>query len=279
MDLGTPQLVDGFANGWHVSATDLHQLGGPGFTVELTWTPQREVWAALAVSAATLLLCLVLGFLPLRARRRVRAWLPRRLRGPAGPDAPERPAVPFDAPALAMPYSPPPKDQRPRGWLRFPRALLIGAVTGGVAALVVPPRAGLVVAGIVALGLVVPWARAVATVGAVAFVVAGCINVVQGQNVHHYLPGSNWAGSFVNAGNLIWLGVVLLLADAVISGLGLRVRKPLRSPRPAGRHGARALRRGFARPPDDRGDRRLTARAAWPPRPAPRGRGAPWRPR
>ena len=66
VDLGTPQLVDGFANGWHVSATDLHQLGGPGFTVELTWTPQREVWAALAVSAATLLLCLVLGFLPLR---------------------------------------------------------------------------------------------------------------------------------------------------------------------------------------------------------------------
>jgi hypothetical protein len=44
--------------------------------------------------------------------------------------------------------------------------------------------------------------------------------------VHHYLPGSNWAGSFVNAGNLIWLGVVLLLADAVISSFGLRVPKP-----------------------------------------------------
>ena len=63
--------------------------------------------------------------------------------------------------------------------------------------------------------------------GAVACIVAGSINVVQGQNVHHYLPGSNWAGSFVNAGNLIWLGMVLLVADAVISALGLRVRKPL----------------------------------------------------
>ena len=63
--------------------------------------------------------------------------------------------------------------------------------------------------------------------GGIAFVVAGCINVVQGQNVHHYLPGSNWAGSFVHAGNLIWVGVALLLADAVISGLGLRVKKPL----------------------------------------------------
>ena len=59
-------------------------------------------------------------------------------------------------------------------------------------------------------------------------IVAGCSNVVQGQHVHHYLAGSNWDASFVNAGNLIWLGVVLLLADAVISGLGLRVRKPLR---------------------------------------------------
>ena len=227
MDLGPPQLVDAFANGWHVTAADLHALGGPGFTVELTWTPQREVWAALAVSGATLLLCLVLGFLPARWRRRVRAHLPRRLRGAAGPDAPERPGSPFDAATLAWPGAPPPKDERQRGWLRFPRALLIGALTGGVAALVAPPVAALVVAGVVILGLLVPWARAVATVGGIAFVVAGCVNVVQGQNVHHYLPGSNWAGSFVHAGNLIWVGVSLLLADAVISGLGLRVKKPL----------------------------------------------------
>jgi hypothetical protein len=65
-------------------------------------------------------------------------------------------------------------------------------------------------------------------VAGIAAIVAGSLNVVQWQNVHHYLAGSNWAASFVNAGNLIWLGVVLLVADAVISGLGLRVRKPLR---------------------------------------------------
>jgi hypothetical protein len=227
VDLGPPQLVDGFANGWHVSAAELQELGGPGFTVELTWTPQRVIWAALAVSGATLALCLLLGFLPARARRWVRGKLPRRLRGPAGPDAPVRSAQPADRASLALPSSPPPRDQRQRGWLHYPRALLIGILTGGVAALVAPPRAGLVVAGIVTLGLLVPWARAVATIGGVGFIVAGGINVVQGQNVHHFLPGSNWAGSFVHAGNLIWLGVVLLVADAVISGLGLRVRKPL----------------------------------------------------
>jgi arabinofuranan 3-O-arabinosyltransferase len=228
VDLGRPQLVDGFANGWQVSAADLHALGGSSFTVALTWTPQREVWAALAVSAATLILCLVLGFLPRRARRWVRARLPRRLRGPAGPEPPERPAVPFDAAVLAFPGAPPPKEQRQRGWLRFPRALLIGAVSGGVAALVTPPLMGLVVAAVVALGLLVPWARVIASAAGVACIVAGSINVVQGQNVHHYLSGSNWDAAFVNAGNLIWLGVVLLLADAVISALGLRVKKPLR---------------------------------------------------
>ena len=63
--------------------------------------------------------------------------------------------------------------------------------------------------------------------------------------MHHYLSGSNWAGSFVNAGNLIWLGVVLLLADAVISGLGLRVAKPVRR---------RALRAGAPGEPGEPGE-------------------------
>ena len=42
VDLGSPQLVDGFANGWHVSTAELHELGGPGFSVELTWTPRAR---------------------------------------------------------------------------------------------------------------------------------------------------------------------------------------------------------------------------------------------
>ncbi len=243
VDLGPPQLVDAFANGWHVTAADLRAVGGPDFTVALTWTPQREIWAALAISAGTLLLCLVMGFLPVRWRRALRARLPRRLRGPAGPDAPERPGSPFDATHLALPTS---ADRstgaRPRGVWLFVRALLIGAATGGVALLVTPPLAGLAVAVVVTLGLLVPWLRAVATVGAVAFVVAGCINVVRGQQVHHYLSGSNWDGSFVNAGNLIWIGVVLLLADAVISAFGWRDKKPL---------SRRRLKAGPARSPGE----------------------------
>ncbi len=70
--LGGSQLVDSFANGWPVTAADLQALGGPNFTVTLSWTPQREVWAALFLSAVTLLFCLLLVFLPARLRRRVR---------------------------------------------------------------------------------------------------------------------------------------------------------------------------------------------------------------
>jgi hypothetical protein len=249
VDLGPPQLVDGFANGWHVTADDLHALGGANFTVTLTWTPQKLVWIALAVSAATLLLCLLLGFLPVRARRWLRARvLPQRWRGPAGPDAPERPSDPFDAPSLTLPYSVPSLGEPRHGWLRFPRALVLGAATGGVALLVAPPLVALAAGVLVALGLIVPWARAAAVIAGIAFVVAGCLNVVQGQRVHHYLPGSNWDGFFVHAGNLIWIGVVLLVADAVISSFGLRVRKPVR------RRELRAVPAGAAASTGDRSD-------------------------
>ena len=229
MDLGPPQLVDGFANGWHVTAADLHTLGGPGFTVELTWTPQREVWAALAVSGATLLLCLVLGFLPVRAG--AAACGPTchaASRGPAGPDAAGAAGIPLRRRHPGLARGTATQGGTPTGLAALPAGAAHRRADRGCAR---PwssaPVAALVVAGVVILGLLVPWARVVATVGGIAFVVAGCVNVVQGQNVHHYLPGSDWAGSFVHAGNLIWVGVVLLLADAVISGLGLRVKKPL----------------------------------------------------
>jgi hypothetical protein len=227
VDLGTPQLVDGFANGWHVTAADLHALGGPRFSVVLRWTPQRAVWAALAISAATLVVCLLLAFLPARSRRWLRARLPRRLRGPAGPAGPVRPAAPFDPPALTAPFARDPAVEvsaRPR---HIARALVVGLVTGAVASLVLPVVAALVVGAVTSLGLLLPWARVLATAGGLAFVVAGCVNVVAGQSMHHYRPDSFWPGAFVHAGNLIWMGLALFLADAVVTAFGLRSQKPL----------------------------------------------------
>jgi len=75
--LGEHTLVDAFANGWQVTAGDLRTLGATGrgagdFSVVLQWTPQRLVWAALGVSGATILACLVIGVAPLGALRRRR---------------------------------------------------------------------------------------------------------------------------------------------------------------------------------------------------------------
>ena len=62
--LGRPQLVDGYANGWIVRPRRGHVLD-----IEVRWTPQRRVWAALALSAAGLVLCLVLALFGSRRRR------------------------------------------------------------------------------------------------------------------------------------------------------------------------------------------------------------------
>jgi hypothetical protein len=56
-NLGTPTLVNGFANGWLVEPP------AGQFTIDLEWRPQRWVWLAIAVSALANLLCLALAIL------------------------------------------------------------------------------------------------------------------------------------------------------------------------------------------------------------------------
>jgi hypothetical protein len=215
VNLGTSQLVDGFANGWAVTPADLHALGSPNFTVALTWTPQRSVWIALTLSGATLLLCLLLGVIPARWRRRVRALLPAR-----GRDRAAIPVSPSLGPVLVLPHHlEPPEARTP---MPLGKKIAAGLVTGVVASGVTSLAAGLLVAVIVIGGLLVPRVRIMTTLGGVSLILAGCLNVVVGQADHHYLPGSNWASSFVPAGNVIWFGLVLLLADAVIASFALR---------------------------------------------------------
>ena len=62
-DLGRPRLVDGYANGWLVTASS------SSFDVTMTWTPQTKVWISLSLSAVALLGCLVLALWPFRRRR------------------------------------------------------------------------------------------------------------------------------------------------------------------------------------------------------------------
>jgi len=164
-----------------------------------------------------------------RIRTRVPTWLPWWAIGDhAQPKL--RPTVRLGSqPELALTLNPLGASGRSVGW---PIALAIGVVTGLLASLVVPLSVGGLVAALVVAGLLVPPMRWVSTAGAFGFIAAGCVNVIAGQATSHFLPGSNWAGSFVKAGNLIWVGVVLLLADAVIIGVSIRAggRPPAPTP-------------------------------------------------
>jgi hypothetical protein len=62
--LGSPRLVDGFANGWLVDPATSGTLH-----LELRWTPQRFVWWGLGLSVLAVLACLALLVVTWRRRR------------------------------------------------------------------------------------------------------------------------------------------------------------------------------------------------------------------
>jgi hypothetical protein len=205
VNLGSSQLIDSFANGWAVTGSDLKALGGPDFDVSLKWTPQSKVWLALAASSLTLILCLLLAFLPESARARIRPRLPRFLRGtPSGTvDFSEEPHLDV----LQSTYEP------TMQWRLYP---VLAVLTGLVAAAVTTLETGAIVAVVMLAAMWVRRLRWLVTAGGLGFMVAGGLSVILGQAMHHFLPGSNWDGSFVHAGNLVWIGAVLLLTDAVM---------------------------------------------------------------
>ena len=54
-DMGSPQLVDGFANGWFVDSLETGTL-----EVSFKWEPQKNIWVALSISLVGILICLYL---------------------------------------------------------------------------------------------------------------------------------------------------------------------------------------------------------------------------
>ena len=62
-EVGERQIVDGYANGWLVTPDRAGRL-----SMALTWTPQRLVWIALALSGLMVAVCL--GILVVGRRRR-----------------------------------------------------------------------------------------------------------------------------------------------------------------------------------------------------------------
>ncbi len=218
-NLGRSFLIDGFANGWTVTAADLTRVGpGGSFDVTLRFTPQTQVDLALLISGLTILLCLLLAYLPVRWRRRIRRYLratARRLRGkePETVTAVEQideSSWSVRAPSLWSPFH---VGKARTSWML---SIAVAVLTGVVGALIAAPLTGLVAGVATLVALVVPRIRGLLGIAAVALMIASGTYVVVHQAQIHAIPGGNWTSYFGPAGSVAWAAVVFLGADAVV---------------------------------------------------------------
>ncbi len=204
-DLGAPQLVDGFANGWQVPASD-----GP-VTISLEWTPQRYVATALWISALGVLACMAIIAGSARRRRRRRAG--------AAPDALDQ----STADELVVGSRLPGIHARVVNVFRlggtpptWPVTAVVAVGATVVTAIIVRPALGVVVGALVLAALRWPRLRgAVRLAPAVLTVLIG-VYVATGQLRHNYPPQFRWPNAFEAARNVSWLVVILFAAEVVI---------------------------------------------------------------
>lgn len=186
VDLGPPQLVDGMSNGWLVKPGRASTV-----VVSMTWAPQRWVWLALAVSAATVLACLgIVGV----------AWHRRR---------PTR-RCEQSTPTLGSPWTW--SDDR-TGLRASAGTAVVLAILGGV---FVGPTIGGLVGGATLVVMLRPRLRWLLTVGAPSMLAAAGGYVIIQQTRNQYPAVFEWPTFFESIHDVAWLGVVLLVADAVI---------------------------------------------------------------
>ncbi len=260
--LGKPVLIDAFANGWKVTSADLAKAGSSGsLDVTLRWTPQSRVNVALIVSALTILLCLLLAYLPERVRRRVYRRMERTLRWPwrpsrrsvahAGTDHGDTTAWAGDVPGprLWSPFRP----GRPR--VRWPVSLGAAIATGLVGGLIARPLTGLIVGVATLISLLVPRVRVVLGLAAIGLLIAaGTYTVVEQSHLGDAAVGGGWATYFGAASNLAWAAVVFLGADAVVELISRLVSSRSSAGGPKRPRGAHTRRRGPGMGPVDPSD-------------------------
>jgi hypothetical protein len=188
--LGTSQLVDGYANGWRIDPK-----GRDVLDITLEWTPQRRVWAALAISALAFLSCLAVvavSYLWARSRRRSTAALAN--------EGAIRLIWPFEA-----------FDDQPGRW-----TVVAPIVAGIVATVIVSPPVGVLTAILVFLALRFPAARVVLALAPAILLGLAAVYIAAKQQRYHLPPVFEWPTLFPRAETPAWLAVILVAADAFV---------------------------------------------------------------
>ena len=203
-DLGEPVVIDGYANGWWLPP-------GGETTVELRWTPQRLVDAALALSAAFTALTIALA---LKGRR---TKPPSPADGPA--DTAEATEYGPALPQLIWPFIEPQRDPQAN---RPSRQAIGGAAlaTAALATLTLPqwptwlPLAALL-AAITAISLHWPRARPLPLVAAATSLAAAATWIMISQYRFRHPPDFAWPQRFEEV-NILGIITILLTATAYL---------------------------------------------------------------
>jgi arabinofuranan 3-O-arabinosyltransferase len=220
--LSSPQLVDGFANGWRVDPARVARgIHNGTLLVTLVWAPQLSVNVALVMSAMGLVLCLIMALLPPRRFRR----RPVAADGAMG-DAPDGDVGAWlsselgSGPHLVASLA---GEGASTGWVA---TVASGAACGLAAAYIsAPVTGGLVGAGVMVV-LRVPRLRLLLGAVATLLVLATGAFVVIRQGVIPTRANGGWPSQFGGADGLAWAGVLFLGADAFVE-LVTRRRSPV----------------------------------------------------
>jgi arabinofuranan 3-O-arabinosyltransferase len=181
-DLGPPQLVDGYANGWLVTPASTT------LTVHLEWTPQRLVWIGLAISAAAVVVC---SIIVVRGRR--------------------APAMVTAGPVLDVRSAP-----GPAPW----RVIAVATVLVAAASFVVSGAVIAAVAAAVAVvGLRTRRIRRLG--GAIAAATPLLVGLYTAARQFHsdYPPGIEWPAAMTGAHAVSLAALVVFAVDAVVRWL------------------------------------------------------------
>jgi len=202
-DLGPPTLVNGYANGWKVSA-------GTDIAVQLEWAPQRVVRSMIIVSLLFVVAALALA---LRPRRRPATiddegtlrWIPLA----------DRPSMPLRLDlARVLRY------EGPAPGLFATIATTTAATVAGWA---VADLAGGLILGIAAmLAVRLRETRPLLTIGPPLIFVATVGWIIFQQTTANLPPGFDWPTYLEGAHRPAWIAVLLLVLDGFVERVWLR---------------------------------------------------------